>query len=435
MKERYYNEEIERMPLDRLRQLQGEKLIKMVRSCYDNIPLYKSRFDGMGLSPDDIKGIEDIEKLPFTYKTDLRDNYPFGMLAVPREKLARIHASSGTTGKQTVVGYTQHDIDLWAVCCARALAAIGGTPNDFVHVSYGYGLFTGGLGLHYGAEKLGAAVIPVSTGNTARQITIMQDYGSDIICCTPSYALYIGETIRDMGIDPKTLKLRAGIFGAEPWSQEMRLEIEKLLAIRAYDIYGLSETSGPGVAFECSHQCGMHINEDFFYAEVIDPDTGRVLPDGEYGELVFTSIGKQALPLIRYRTRDICALTRESCECGRTFVRMTKPRGRSDDMLIIRGINVFPSQVESVLLGLGMQPNYMIEVDRINNLDTLTIKIEMTPEMLASDTVKNLERIERTVAGAMQSTLNIAAKIRLVEPKSLPRSEGKAVRVIDNRKI
>ena len=311
---------------------------------------------------------------------------------------------------------------------------VGGTKEDFVHVSYGYGLFTGGLGLHYGAEKLGATAIPVSSGNTKRQVQILQDYGSDILCCTPSYAMYIGETVRDMGIDPTTLPVRAGIFGAEPWTEQMRKEIERLLAIRAFDIYGLSEIAGPGVACECQLQNGLHINEDMFYPEIIDPDTGETLPDGVYGELVFTCIGKEALPLMRYRTRDICSLDHTPCECGRTLVRMSKPRGRTDDMLIIRGINVFPSQIESVLLELGMDPNYQLVVDRINNLDTLEVQVEMTEGMF-SDTVRNLESIEHRIANALQSTLNIVARIRLLEPKSIPRSEGKAKRVIDKRKV
>lgn len=432
MANRYYDEKIECAPREAIRALQSERLVKMAERCYNNVPLYKKRFDEIGLLPGDIKSIDDISKLPFTYKTDLRDNYPFGMFAVPYDDLIRIHASSGTTGKQTVVGYTRNDIDVWAQGCARAIVAAGGSKSDFVHVSYGYGLFTGGMGLHYGAEKLGATVIPVSSGNTRRQVTILQDYGSDILCCTPSYAMYIGETVRDMGIDPKTLKLRAGIFGAEAWTDHMRREIEEILDIKAYDIYGLSEIAGPGVAYECSEQTGMHVCEDFFYPEIIDPETGRPLPDGEYGELVFTCIGKEALPLLRYRTRDICKLSREKCSCGRTLVKMSKTRGRTDDMLIIRGINVFPSQVEHVLLDLGMAPNYLIVVDRKNNLDTMEVQVEMTQEKF-SDTVKDLENIERRIAGALNSTLNISARVRLVEPKSLPRSEGKAIRVIDNR--
>lgn len=430
----YYDISIECASREVLDKIQTERLQTIVKSCYENVPLYKKKFDELGITPDDIKSIHDIVKLPFTYKQDLRDTYPFGLLAVPRKDLVRIHASSGTTGKQTVVAYTQNDVDVWAECAARSIVAAGGKKDDFVHVSYGYGLFTGGLGLHYGAEKLGATVIPVSAGNTDRQIQIMEDYESDIICCTPSYAMYIGETIREKKIDPKSLKVRAGIFGAEPWTEEMRREIEKALAIKAYDIYGLSEIAGPGVASECEAQNGMHINEDYFYAEVIDPDTGKPLPDGEYGELVFTCIGKEALPLLRYRTRDICAITHEKCECGRTLVRMYKPRGRTDDMLIIRGINVFPSQIESVLLDLGMDPNYRIIVDRINNHDTLEVQVEIN-ETIFSDTVRSLETLEKKISAALQSILNVSAKVRLLEPKSIARSEGKAKRVIDNRNL
>lgn len=430
--EKYFNEDIECAPEEVIRWTQSQRLKKMVKNCYDNVPFYKKKFDEIGLKPEDIKTIDDIIKLPFTYKTDLRDNYPFGLLAVDKSELYRIHASSGTTGKQTVVGYTKKDIEAWSEGAARAIVAAGGTKDDFVHVSYGYGLFTGGLGLHYGAEYLGATAIPVSSGNTKRQVDILKDYGSDILCCTPSYAMYIGETIRDMGIDPKTLPLRAGIFGAEAWTENMRKEIEKLLDIKAYDIYGLSEIAGPGVSFECSEQTGMHVNEDMFFPEIINPETGQPMPDGEFGELVFTCIGKEALPLVRYRTKDICSLTRKTCSCGRTLVKMTKPKGRTDDMLIIRGINVFPSQVEHVLLSLGMDPNYLIVVDRNNNLDIMEVQVEMTASLF-SDTVKQLEEIERKIAGELQSTLNIAAKVRLVEPKSLPRSEGKAVRVIDKR--
>ena len=434
MQDNYFEPDLETAPREVLHWIQSRRLVKMVENCYNNVPLYKKRFDEMGLLPGDIKSIDDIHKLPFTYKTDLRDNYPFGMIAVPKEQLVRIHASSGTTGKQTVVGYTKNDIDVWAKGAARALVAAGATKSDYIHVSYGYGLFTGGLGLHYGAEMLGATAIPVSSGNTKRQVDILRDYGSDFLCCTPSYAMYIGETVRDMGIDPKTLKLRGGIFGAEAWSENMRREIEKILDIKAYDIYGLSEIAGPGVSFECKEQTGMHINEDFFYPEIIDPETGEQLPDGEYGELVFTCIGKEALPLLRYRTRDICKLSHKPCSCGRTMVKMSKTRGRTDDMLIIRGINVFPSQVEHVLLSLNMEPNYQIIVDRKNNLDTMEVQVEMSDQMF-SDKVRNLEDVEHNIAAALQSTLNIAAKIRLVEPKSLPRSEGKAKRVIDKRHI
>lgn len=434
MTQNYFDPAIELASRDYLHALQSARLIKMVENCYNNVPFYKKKFDEIGLLPGDIHSIDDITKLPFTVKQDLRDNYPFGLFAVSREKLQRIHASSGTTGKQTVVGYTKHDIDVWAQGAARAIAAAGGKKDDYIHVSYGYGLFTGGLGLHYGAELLGATVIPVSSGNTKRQMQILQDFGSDFLCCTPSYAMYIGESLKEAGIDSSKLPLRAGIFGAEAWSENMRREIEKSLNIKAYDIYGLSEIAGPGVAYECSEQTGMHICEDFFYPEVVDPKTLQPLPDGQYGELVFTCIGKEALPLVRYRTRDITALSHEKCACGRTLVKMLKPKGRSDDMLIIRGVNVFPSQVEHVILSLGMEPNYQIVVDRINNLDVMTVKIEMSESML-SDSVRRVEDQENRLKAAMHDTLGISAKIKLVEPHSLPRSEGKAVRVIDNREI
>lgn len=429
----YFNIGIECATREVLRKIQSDRLRKIVNQCYENVPFYKRKFDEMGLKPADIQSIDDIVKLPFTDKQDLRDTYPFGLVAVPRDDIVRIHASSGTTGKQTVVAYTQKDLDVWSECTARGLVSVGGTSRDFVHVSYGYGLFTGGLGLHYGAERLGATAIPVSAGNTDRQIQILRDYESDILCCTPSYAMYIGETVRERGIDPKSLKVRAGIFGAEPWTEEMRREIEKLLAIKAYDIYGLSEIAGPGVATECTAQNGMHISEDYFFPEIVDAESGRPLPDGEYGELVFTCIGKEALPLIRYRTRDICALTRETCACGRTLVRMQKPRGRTDDMLIIRGVNVFPSQIESVLLELGMDPNYQIIVERVNNTDRLEVQVEIN-ERIFSDTVRSLETVEKKISAALYSTLNITAKVRLLEPKSIQRSEGKAKRVIDKRK-
>lgn len=434
MTQNYFDPAIELASRDYLHALQSARLIKMVENCYNNVPFYKKKFDEIGLLPGDIHSIDDITKLPFTVKQDLRDNYPFGLFAVSREKLQRIHASSGTTGKQTVVGYTKHDIDVWAHGAARAIAAAGGKKDDYIHVSYGYGLFTGGLGLHYGAELLGATVIPVSSGNTKRQMQILQDFGSNFLCCTPSYAMYIGESLKEAGIDSSKLPLRAGIFGAEAWSENMRREIEKSLNIKAYDIYGLSEIAGPGVAYECSEQTGMHICEDFFYPEVVDPKTLQPLPDGQYGELVFTCIGKEALPLVRYRTRDITALSHEKCACGRTLVKMLKPKGRSDDMLIIRGVNVFPSQVEHVILSLGMEPNYQIVVDRVNNLDVMTVKIEMSESML-SDSVRRVEDQENKLKAAMHDTLGISAKIKLVEPHSLPRSEGKAVRVIDNREI
>ena len=413
--------------------LQSERLVKTVKRVYENIPFYKDKFDSLGIKPGDIRGIEDITKLPFTVKTDLRDNYPFGLFAVPQSELVRIHASSGTTGKQTVVGYTAKDIEVWAECAARSIAAAGGTREDIVHVSYGYGLFTGGLGLHYGAEYLGATALPVSTGNTKRQIQLFQDFGSTILCCTPSYAMYLGETMRDMGISPDSVKLRAGIFGAEPWSLEMKKHIEALLGIRAYDIYGLSEIAGPGVAFDCGEGM-LHINEDYFYPEVIDPETLLPVPDGTEGELVFTCIGKEALPLIRYRTRDLCYITHEKCSCGRTTVRMSKPLGRSDDMLIIRGINVFPSQIEHVLLECGMQPNYHITVDRVNNLDVMSVEVEVAPDMF-SDTVKGMESLKKRLEAALQNVLNVHAEIKLAEYGSIPRFEGKAKRVTDNRKI
>ncbi len=435
MPQNYWTPAIETAPLHELRSLQSLRLSRTIRRVYANVPYFRARMDEMGVTPDDIRGVDDLSKLPFTVKQDLRDNYPFGMFAVPMDEIVRIHASSGTTGKQTVVGYTQNDVEVWKEIIARSLVAAGGNAKDFVHIAYGYGLFTGGLGLHYGAEAIKASVIPVSTGNTQRQIQIMLDYGSTILCSTPSYALYLGETLKEMGIDKSQLKLKAGIFGAEPWTEPMRKEIENLLGIKAYDIYGLSEVMGPGVSFECSEQTGMHINEDHFIAEIIDPETGRQLPDGEQGELVFTAITKEALPLIRYRTRDIATLTREKCSCGRTFVKMTKPCGRTDDMLIIRGVNVFPSQVESVLLSLGQTaPHYMLIVDRVDNLDTLEIQVEMSEEMF-SDAVRHIEEQERRIHAAVESTLGIAAKVRLVEPKTIQRSEGKAKRVIDKRKI
>lgn len=432
--DQYFNPDIETASREYLWALQSARLIKMVRIAYDNVPFYHQKFEEIGLEPGDIKTIDDITKLPFTVKQDLRDHYPFGLFAVPKDRLVRIHASSGTTGKQTVVGYTQHDIDVWAEGAARALTAVGATKTDSIHVSYGYGLFTGGLGLHYGAEKMGATAIPVSSGNTKRQVQILQDFGSDVLCCTPSYAMFIGETVNRMGIDPASLRLRAGLFGAEPWSENMRREIEKSLAIKAYDIYGLSEIAGPGVSYECRMQTGLHVCEDYFYPEVVDPDTLQPVPDGVYGELVFTCIGKEALPLVRYRTRDICAISHAQCECGRTLVKMTKPKGRSDDMLIIRGVNVFPSQVEHVILELGMEPNYQIVVTRENNLDLMQVSIEMSEKMF-SDSVRKIEETENRIKAAMQTTLGVSAVIRLVEPQSLPRSEGKAVRVIDKRVI
>lgn len=432
--ERYWNENMECATKDEMKALQSFRLSQTVRKVYNNVPYYRERMEKAGVTPDDIHSVEDLKKLPFTMKQDLRDTYPYGLFAVPMEDVVRVHASSGTTGKQIVVGYTQNDLDVWSECCARALTAAGATNKDFMHVSYGYGLFTGGLGLHGGAEKVGMTVIPVSTGNTSRQINIIKDFGSTYICCTPSYALYLAETMKDMGITKDDIKLKAGLFGAEPWTEEMRREIEENLGLKALDIYGLTEIIGPGVAFECSEQTGMHINEDHFIAETIDPETGEVLPEGTQGEIVFTCISKEAFPLLRYRTRDIGILKREKCSCGRTLIKMMKPAGRSDDMLIIRGVNVFPSQVESVLLQLGnTAPYYQLIVDRINNTDTLEIQVEISPEMF-SDTVKSLEDQEKIIKSAVESTLGIAAKIRLVEPKTILRTEGKAIRVIDKRK-
>ncbi len=429
----YYQKEIETASREQLTEWQTERLINTVNRVYDNVPIYRERMDAAGVKPEDIKTLADLSKLPFTSKQDLRDTYPYGMFAVPMEDVVRLHASSGTTGKQIVVGYTQNDLDIWDDIAARQLVATGATKADKVHVSYGYGLFTGGLGLHGGAQKLGAVTIPVSSGNTARQITIMQDFGSTILCCTPSYAAYIGETMKKMGIDSKKIPLRAGIFGAEPWTEEMRHSIEESLNIKAYDIYGLTEIMGPGVAFECSEQMGMHVSEDHFIIEIINPETGEQMPDGEQGEIVFTCITKEAFPLIRFRTKDIGVITHEKCACGRTFVRMSKPRGRTDDMLIIRGVNVFPSQIETVLLQQGYSPNYQIVVDRVNNLDTLDVKVEMTDDMF-SDQVNEISKHEAKLEGELRSLLGIAANVVLVEPNSIERSTGKAKRVIDNRK-
>ncbi|MBR6669331.1 MAG: phenylacetate--CoA ligase [Ruminococcus sp.] len=430
-----WNETKECMSRDEMNNLQSKRLVKLVDRVYHNVEFYRKKMQELGIEPGDVHGIEDLEKLPFTTKNDLRDNYPFGLFAVPQSQIVRVHASSGTTGKATVVGYTKKDIDIWAECVARAFAQAGLNRDDIIQVAYGYGLFTGGLGLHGGAEKVGMTVIPVSTGNTARQINILRDFGSTYICCTPSYALFIAETMEEMGISKDEIKLKAGLFGAEPWTEEMRQEIEDKLGCKAMDIYGLTEIIGPGVAFECSAQTGMHINEDNFIVETIDPDTGEVVPEGEQGEIVFTCITKEAFPLIRYRTRDIGILSREKCSCGRTLIKMKKPAGRSDDMLIIRGVNVFPSQIESVLLQLGnTAPYYKLIVDRVNNTDMLEIQVELSQEMF-SDTIRSLEEEEKRIKNAIDSTLGISAKITLVEPKSIERVEGKAVRVIDKRKL
>ena len=431
---KYYQPEIETMPQEELRKLQSERLVAQVKHVYNDLPYYRNLLDAKGVKPEDIHGVEDLHKLPFLSKADLRNCYPEGMRAVPKSECVRIHSTSGTTGKRVMAFYTQHDIDLWEDCCARAIVAAGGDKEDVLQVAYGYGLFTGGMGLHGGGHKVGCLTLPMSSGNTDRQIQFMQDLGSTILCCTPSYAAYIGETLKERGISPDEIQLKAGIFGAEAWSDEMRHDIEKALGIKAYDIYGLTELSGPGVSFECEEQTGMHINEDHFIAEIIDPETGEVLPDGEQGELVFTAITKEAFPVMRYRTRDICVLHRGKCSCGRTFVKMGRPRGRTDDMLIIRGVNVFPSQIETVLISLGYSSNYQIVVDRVNNTDTFDVNVEMKPEQF-SDTVRHITRYEKELVEAMRSMLGISPKVHLVTPKSIARSEGKAVRVIDKRKI
>ena len=432
--ENYYQKEIETMPREEMKKLQSEKLVKQVKHVYENVPYYRDLMDKKGITPDDIKSIDDLHKLPFLTKSDLRDAYPYGLLGTDLKNCVRIHSTSGTTGKRVVAYYTQNDINLWEDCCARALTAAGATNEDVCHVAYGYGLFTGGFGLNGGSQKVGCLTLPMSSGSTDRQIQFMQDLHSTILCCTPSYAAYIGETLKEMGISPDDLDLKAGIFGAEPWTEEMRRDIEKSLGIKAYDIYGLTETSGPGVAFECEAQKGMHINEDHFYAEIIDPETGEVLPEGSKGELVFTSLDKEGFPLLRYRTRDICVLSRAECSCGRTLIKMSKPMGRSDDMLIIRGVNVFPSQIETVLIKEGYSPNYLIEVDRVKNNDTLDVYVELNPEQF-SDTVRDLAIMERSLAEAIKTMLGINPKVHLVAPKSIQRSEGKAVRVIDKRKL
>lgn len=434
MAENYYQPEIETASREKILEIQNEKIVKQVRHVYDNVPYYKKLMDEKGVTPDDIKSVDDIKKLPFLTKADLRDAYPYGLLGTDLKNCVRIQSTSGTTGKRVVAFYTQEDLDIWEECCARAIVAAGGTNEDVCQVCYGYGLFTGGPGLNGGSHKVGCLTLPMSSGNTERQIQFMMDLGSTILCCTPSYAAYIGESLAEAGYKPEDNKLKAGIFGAEPWTEEMRRSIEKSLGIKAYDIYGLTETSGPGVSFECSEQTGMHINEDHFYAEIIDPDTGEVLPEGSKGELVFTSLDKEAFPLLRYRTRDICILTREKCSCGRTHVKMTKPMGRSDDMLIIRGVNVFPSQIETVLLNEGYTPNYQIVVDRVNNSDTIDINVEFSPEQF-SDKVSDTQAKEKALESAMRTMLGIGPKVHLVPPKSVVRSEGKAVRVIDKRKL
>ena len=432
--ERYYQPEIETAPREEMIRLQTERLIKQVKHVWDCVPYYRKKMEDKGVAPEDIKCLDDLKKLPFLSKADLREAYPYGLIGAPLKDCVRIQSTSGTTGKRVVAFYTKEDVDLWEDCCARAITAAGGTNEDVCQIAYGYGLFTGGPGLNGGSHKVGCLTVPTSSGNTERQIMFIRDLNATILCCTPSYAAYLGETMKEMGLGPDDIPLKAGIFGAEAWSEEMRRDIQNTLGIKAYDIYGLTELSGPGVAFECSAQNGMHINEDHFIAEIIDPVTEEVLPEGQQGELVFTSLTKRAFPLIRYRTRDICVLSREKCPCGRTHVKMSKPRGRSDDMLIIRGVNVFPSQIETVLLNQGYPANYQIIVDRVNHTDTLDIQVEMTPEMFTDNMGEIAERQKALVAG-LQSMLGLKAKVTLVAPKTIVRSEGKAVRGIDKRKI
>lgn len=432
----YYQESVERMPREALRKLQSERLVAQVKRMYERVECFRKRMDEMNLRPEDIHGLEDLPRLPFSYKKDLRDYYPYGLFAEPLKSIVRVHASSGTTGKRIVVGYTREDLEMWADCIARMLTAIGVGAEDIVQVAFGYGLFTGGFGAHAGAERVGATVVPISAGNTALQIQTMIDFKSTVLCCTPSYAMYLGEEIEKLGVKDQ-LSLKCGIFGAEPWTESMRAQIEEKLGIKAYDIYGLSEIMGPGVSYECECQAGMHINEDNFIPEIIDPDTGEVLPEGATGELVFTTLTKQGFPLIRYRTRDICSLNYEPCACGRTHIRMNKPSGRSDDMLIIRGVNVFPSQIEEVLLKVSVgdiTPNYQIIVDRVNNNDTFDVNVEMSEQLFADD-VKSIEKIEKQITAELRSVLGIGAKVHLVNPKSIERSEGKAKRVIDRRRL
>jgi phenylacetate-CoA ligase len=429
----YYQEKMERASRDEMHALQTARLVEQVKHVYENVVPYRKKMQEIGVEPGDFTSIDDLGKLPFVNKDDLRDEYPHGFRAVPLEDCVRIQSTSGTTGRRVVAFYTQADIDLWDECCARAIVAAGGTKEDVVHVSYGYGLFTGGPGLNGGSHRVGSLTLPMSSGNTERQIQFMTDLKSTILCCTPSYAAFLAEAIHEAGLIDQ-ISLKAGIFGAEAWSEEMRRDIEKNLRIKAYDIYGLTETSGPGVSFECAEQTGMHVNEDHFFAEIIDPDTGEVLPEGSKGEIVFTSLTKKAFPLLRYRTRDICVLSRKECSCGRTLVKMAKPMGRTDDMLIIRGVNVFPSQIETVLLNQGYPANYLIILDRIHHTDTFEVQVEMTDEMF-SDEVKFIEKKEDELLAALKSMLGISPAVKLVAPRTIARSEGKAVRVVDKRKI
>ena len=430
---KYYQPEIETASREQIKAWQDERLVKQVQHVWDNVPYYRKKMEEKGLTPADIQSTADLHKLPFLTKDDLREAYPYGLAGKPMSECVRIQSTSGTTGKRVVAFYTQHDVDLWEECCARALVAVGADKEDVVQVAYGYGLFTGGAGLHGGSHKVGCLTLPMSSGNTDRQLQFMTDLGATVLCCTPSYAAYLSESIHERGLRDQ-IKLKAGIFGAEAWSQKMREDIEKGLGIKAYDIYGLTEISGPGVAFECEAQTGMHINEDHFIAEIINPETGEVLPEGSKGELVFTCITKEAFPLLRYRTRDICVLTREKCPCGRTHIKMSKPMGRSDDMLIVKGVNVFPSQIEAVLLEQGYPANYQIVVDRVNHSDTLEVMVEMTPENF-SDSLAKITAMEKSLVDALKAMLGIYAKVRLVAPKTIARSEGKAVRIIDKRTI
>ena len=429
----YYQPVIETMPVEQIQKLQSERLVKQVKYVYDNVAFYRDKMDAAGVKPEDVKGIEDLHKLPFINKDDLRDQYPYGLLAVPLSDCVRIQSTSGTTGRRVVAFYTQEDIDVWEECCARAIVAAGGTREDVCHVCYGYGLFTGGPGLNGGSHKVGCLTLPMSSGNTERQLQFMADLGSTILCCTPSYAANLGEEINARGLRDQ-IKLKAGIFGAEPWTEEMRKNIENSLGIKAYDIYGLTEISGPGVSFECEEQQGMHIQEDHFIPEIINPDTGEVLPEGEIGELVFTCITKKAFPLLRYRTRDLCYLTRKKCSCGRTHIRMHKPMGRSDDMMVVKGVNVWPSQIETVLLNKGYEANYQIVVDRIGNNDTIEVQVEKTPQMAEDASFNKAER-ERSIVAGLKSMLGIKVDVKVVEPKTIARSEGKAVRFIDRRDL
>ena len=432
--EHYFQPEIECAPVEKLREIQNKLLPAQVQHVWDNVPYYRKKMQVKGVEPGDIKSVDDLYKLPFLTKADLKEAYPYGLLAMPLEDCVRIHSTSGTTGKRVVAFYTQKDLDIWNDCCARAIMMAGGTNKDVCQVSYGYGLFTGGAGLDGGSHKVGCLTIPQSSGNTDRQIMFIMDLQATILCCTPSYAAYLAESLKERGYTPENIPLKAGIFGAEAWSEEMRRDIEKTLGIKAYDIYGLTEISGPGVSCECSEQNGMHIQEDHFYPEIINPETGEVLPEGQLGELVFTCLDKEAFPLLRYRTRDICSLTREKCSCGRTHIKMTRLKGRTDDMLIIRGVNVFPSQIETVLLNNGYAANYQIIVDRVNHTDTFDINVEMTPDMF-TDNVGEIQGRKKILEDGLRSMLGIKAKVNLVAPKSIARSEGKAVRVIDKRKI